>query len=100
MKHRAGVTLVEVLVTIFIMGIGMLALLVLFPLGALNMAQALKDDRCGHAAATAESIAVAQDIRIAAGGTGATAVTTLYNNPGTGGANLANLGTNVVWAGP
>src|SRR5579885_1848168 len=42
---RPGVTLTEVLVAIFIMGIGLLSLLVLFPLGALNMAQAIKDNR-------------------------------------------------------
>ena len=41
----AGVTLTEVLVTIFILAVGLLALLALFPLGALSMAQAIKDDR-------------------------------------------------------
>lgn len=61
--HRPGVTLVEVLVAIFIMAIAMLALLALFPLGALSMAQALKDDRCATCAVNAEAIAVAQDIR-------------------------------------
>lgn len=45
---RAGVTLLEVLAAIFIMGIGLLALLTLFPLGAVNMAQSIKDDRAGH----------------------------------------------------
>src|SRR5262249_53532545 len=44
-----GISLVEVLVAIFVMGIGLMALLTLFPLGALEMAQAIKDDRCGHA---------------------------------------------------
>jgi prepilin-type N-terminal cleavage/methylation domain-containing protein len=63
MKHRPGVTLVEVLVALFIMAIGMLALLVLFPLGALSMGQALKDDRCTTAAALAENHAIAQDLR-------------------------------------
>ena len=45
MQRRSGITLVEVLVAILIMGVGMIALLTLFPLGALNIAQALKDDR-------------------------------------------------------
>ena len=54
---RQGVTLLEVLITIFIMGIGMLALLVLFPLGAVNMARALRDDRAAGSAVTAENIA-------------------------------------------
>jgi hypothetical protein len=42
---RFGVTLIEVLSAIFVTGIGLLAILVLFPLGALSMAQAIKDDR-------------------------------------------------------
>ena len=45
LNERAGVTLIEVLVAIFIMGIGLLALLTLFPLGALRMAKAIQDDR-------------------------------------------------------
>jgi prepilin-type N-terminal cleavage/methylation domain-containing protein len=48
---RPGVTLIEVLVAIFVMAVGLLALLTLFPLGALTMAQAIKDDRCGMNAA-------------------------------------------------
>src|SRR5947208_1166809 len=63
MKHRAGVTLVEVLVSIFIMGIGMIALLTLFPLGAINIAQALRDDRAAQAVANASAYANAQDLR-------------------------------------
>ena len=39
MRRRRGITLVEVLVAIFIMAIGLLALLTLFPLGALRMGQ-------------------------------------------------------------
>jgi hypothetical protein len=63
MRHRPAVTLIEVLVAIFIMAVGMLALLVLFPLGALNMAQAIKDDRCAQAAAQAQAIANARGLR-------------------------------------
>jgi prepilin-type N-terminal cleavage/methylation domain-containing protein len=48
-NRRHGISLIEVLVAIFVMGIGLMALLTLFPLGALEMAQAIKDDRCGHA---------------------------------------------------
>lgn len=54
---RHGVTLTEVLVAIFIMGIGLLSLLTLFPLGALQMAQAIHDDRCTHAAINARAMA-------------------------------------------
>jgi hypothetical protein len=53
----------EVLVAIFIMGVGMLSLLTLFPLGALNIGRALQDDRTAGAAAMAENIALAQDVR-------------------------------------
>jgi hypothetical protein len=54
---------VEVLVAIFIMAIGLLTLLTLFPLGALSMAQAIKDDRTAHAAANATAVAEACNIR-------------------------------------
>jgi prepilin-type N-terminal cleavage/methylation domain-containing protein len=63
MRRRPGVTLVEVLVAIFIMGIGMLALLTLFPLGAVSMAQALRDDRVASSAAVADNLALAFDVR-------------------------------------
>jgi hypothetical protein len=54
---RPAATLTEVLVAIFVMGIGLLALLSLFPLGALSMAQAIKDDRTAQAAKDAFAIA-------------------------------------------
>ena len=60
---RPAATLLEVLVSIFIMGIGMLAILVLFPLGALSMAQAIRDDRAAQAASAAAAVANAKDIR-------------------------------------
>ena len=63
MRQRRGVTLVEVLAAIGIMGIGMLAILVLFPLGAMSMARALKDDRAGTIAWNADSICTAMDYR-------------------------------------
>ena len=53
MHRRTGVTLIEVLIGIFITSIGLLALLALFPLGAVNMAQAIKDTRTAHAAVMA-----------------------------------------------
>jgi prepilin-type N-terminal cleavage/methylation domain-containing protein len=57
MNRRNGTTLVEVLVAIFIMGIGLLAILSLFPLGAVQMAQALKDQRAAEAAANSAAYA-------------------------------------------
>jgi hypothetical protein len=53
----------EVLIAMFIMAIGMLSLLALFPVGAVSMAQALKDDRCASAAAMAENVAIANNVR-------------------------------------
>jgi prepilin-type N-terminal cleavage/methylation domain-containing protein len=53
MPRRPGLSLTEVLVALFIMGIGAVAILTLFPLGALNMAQALRDDRTTQCAAQA-----------------------------------------------
>jgi prepilin-type N-terminal cleavage/methylation domain-containing protein len=53
MLHRTGVTLIEVLIAIFISSIGLLALLALFPLGAVNMAQAIKDAKAANAAVDA-----------------------------------------------
>jgi Tfp pilus assembly protein PilV len=63
MTRRPAVTLIEVLVSMFIMAIGMLALLVLFPLGAISMGQALKDDRCASTASMAENVAIATNVR-------------------------------------
>jgi hypothetical protein len=63
MRHRSAATLVEVLVAIFVTGIGLLALLALFPLGALTMAQAIKDDRTASAAKNAEVVAGVHAVR-------------------------------------
>src|SRR5687767_14193572 len=52
-SRRRGATLIEVLVAIFIMAIGLLALLTLFPIGALRMAQSIQDERTGAAAMNA-----------------------------------------------
>jgi hypothetical protein len=54
-RTRPGVTLVEVLIAIFVMALGLLALLTLFPLGALQMAQSIKDDRTSQTAVQADS---------------------------------------------
>lgn len=63
MQHRPGLTLMEVLIAIFVMAIGMLALLVLFPIGALTMARAVRDDRAANAGAIASNLAVIWDVR-------------------------------------
>jgi hypothetical protein len=57
MQARRGLSLTEVLIAIFVMAIGMIALLVLFPLGMLNMAWALKNNRISQAVGGANSIA-------------------------------------------
>jgi hypothetical protein len=63
MIRRSGTTLIEVLVAIFVTAIGLLGLLALFPLGAVNMAQAVQNSRCAQAAANAFSFAQAMNIR-------------------------------------
>ena len=63
MTRRPAVTLMEVLIAMFIMAIGMLALLALFPVGAVSMAQVLKDDRCATTASMAEHAAVSMNVR-------------------------------------
>lgn len=63
MRRRHGITLIEVLAAIFIMGVGMMAILVLFPLGALSMARALRDDRSANCARNARALATMHDLR-------------------------------------
>jgi hypothetical protein len=50
MTRRPGLSLAEVLVALFIMAIGTIALLTLFPVGAVKMGEAFKDDRTYQAA--------------------------------------------------
>src|SRR4051794_36160600 len=54
MTRRAGMTMTEVLVALFIMALGVIAILTMFPLGMLNMASALRDDRSAQCAAAAD----------------------------------------------
>jgi Tfp pilus assembly protein PilV len=88
MSRRAGVTLIEVLVSIFVVALGLLALLTLFPLGALSMAQALRDDRvaqtAGNAVATLNTLNVLSDSNVVAvlgGGATPTTPTVVYFDP-------------------
>lgn len=62
MSRRAGVTLVEVLVAIFVMGIGMIALLTLFPIGMLRMGRAIHDQRSLDSERNAFSVALANNL--------------------------------------
>jgi hypothetical protein len=63
MHHRQGTTLIEVLAAIFIMGIGTLAIMAMFPLAAVSMARSIRDDRVAHGALNAKAIAIAKSIR-------------------------------------
>jgi hypothetical protein len=59
---RPAVTLIEVLIAIFVVALGLLALLTLFPLGALSMGQAIKDDRVALTAANAVATIKVMDV--------------------------------------
>ncbi|HVS35487.1 MAG TPA: prepilin-type N-terminal cleavage/methylation domain-containing protein, partial [Gemmataceae bacterium] len=63
MTRRRGITLMEVLVAIFIMAIGLLAILTLFPLGALRMGEALQSDRTASAGSAGANICDGFNIR-------------------------------------
>jgi hypothetical protein len=54
--RRPGLTLTEALIAMFVAAIGLLALLVLFPLGAMQMGQSLKDERTAQVAAQADQL--------------------------------------------
>ena len=56
LSSEAGVTLVELLAALMAAGIGLLAILAIFPLGALELARALKDDRTAAVAAQARDL--------------------------------------------
>lgn len=81
---RHGTTLIEVVTAIFIMGIGLLSLLTLFPIGILTMRQAIQDDRTAHASRNAVAIAQAFDIRHDP------SILPWYKNPNPGDAALAD----------
>jgi prepilin-type N-terminal cleavage/methylation domain-containing protein len=55
LANRDGFSLAEVLIAIFVLAIGMLGILALFPLGAAQMAQAIKDERTGQLADLSEA---------------------------------------------
>lgn len=52
---RPGISLIEAMIAIGVMAIGLLSLLTLFPLGALQIGKALKDDRCSETALQADA---------------------------------------------
>jgi prepilin-type N-terminal cleavage/methylation domain-containing protein len=55
MTRRRGLSLIEVLVALFIMGLGVIAILTMFPLGAYQMAVAVREDRSAQSAAAADA---------------------------------------------
>jgi hypothetical protein len=85
MTRRPAITLIEAMMAIFVMAIGLLALLTLFPLGAFSMAQALKDQRTAEAAinATAQfkALGLGTDSTVTGTGAGRTIDNTYFENP-------------------
>jgi Tfp pilus assembly protein PilV len=63
MSRRKGLTLMEVLAAIFVMAIGLLSILAMFPMGALTMQVAINSDRAAHAVANARSVGTAMNLR-------------------------------------
>ena len=55
-SRRPGLSLTEVLVALFVMALGIISLMTLFPLGAVQMGQALRDDRSGQTASQADGV--------------------------------------------
>ena len=88
MHRRTGVTLVEVLIAIFVMAIGLMALLTLFPIGALRMAQAIQDTHTANAANNATAIASANAFRFDAN------VVAAFSSPGGGLPDLSTINPN------
>lgn len=60
---RRAATLTEVLIAIFVMGIGMISLLTLFPVGIYNMASSIRNNRAANVGYTAESLAEYRGVR-------------------------------------
>lgn len=56
-RDAAGITLLEVLVALFVAGVGLLSLLALFPTALQNMSQAVQDNRSGHVQQSAATLA-------------------------------------------
>ena len=54
--RRTGTTLMEVMIATAILAIGMLALLALFPIGAINMARAINQNRAADHAANSDTV--------------------------------------------
>lgn len=65
-RQRPGLSLTEVLIALFVMAIGMISLLALFPIGISNMHWAMQDSRLGLA--SAQAIAVAESPQYVHGG--------------------------------
>ena len=83
MTRRPGLSLTEVLVALFIMALGTISILTMFPLGALQMGQALKDDRTSQAAAAADAYMrwYWKERVVEGGGSGEPFVTTMFTPP-------------------
>jgi hypothetical protein len=63
MNRRNGTTLIEVLVSIFVMGIGLIALFTLFPIGALRIGQSIHNDKSTLACGNAWAMAIGEGLR-------------------------------------
>jgi hypothetical protein len=107
MTRRPAVTVIEALMAIFVMAIGLLALLTLFPLGAVSMWQALKDQRTAETSINATSqykaFGIGGDSSVVISSPAGSA-TTIFENPwpaATAGApGVPSLATASTYIGP
>lgn len=79
-RPRRGLSLTEVLIALFVMAIGMISLLALFPIGISNMHWAMQDSRLGLA--SAQAIAQAESTQYIQGASGAGRNFNLRSDPG------------------
>src|SRR5207249_4261757 len=61
-RGRSGITLTEILISIMIMGIGLVSLATLFPLGLLRLREANRSTRSALFAKTARNEVTARDL--------------------------------------
>jgi hypothetical protein len=102
MSKRKGMSMAEVLVALFLLALGTIAILTMFPLGMYHMGQALKDDRTAQAAQQADaSMRMYWRMNVVEPGVSTTEpLSAAMSNPDSGLAAAFQRGTATVTSGP